>query len=220
MKKVVLARPLRSARNTAGSQAPLPPSKEGVGRGDLSGFSTDQEKEREEDQDLLAHLIAESSRLDLADVKRLYEHLALELMAPPSDSRDVDMWAHAVYQALARALGTQGGGLPGPLAIKRLLSARSAWAPVDGFMRDAKLADLMVAQRQAIYVLLASLLVDLAIEVARHAHIPVSAKLVANNAVNLAALVERSFPGYVRSGMFAAIALRQFAGQAPDQEER
>lgn len=214
MKKVILSRPLRSnVGEGPGKKVPPPPSKEGE-EGDLI-FVPRPAKQKESRLDYVQSLADE---LSLADKKALYEHLALDLMASGSEGRDVEMWTQAVYNALAAAIGTQGGGLAGPLAIKRLVAARSAWAPVEGFMRDAGLDELQVAHRQACYVLLAKLLVARAREVARHAGIPLSAKLVASNAGDIAAIVDRSFPSYVASGLFAAVATRSFAGDAPDAD--
>lgn len=218
MKKVILSRPARSARNPLEQTPPLPPSKGGVREGGRLGSGDNGKNEEEKERSEVEEVLASIQALSLANQKRCYEALALSLATSAADDRDVGMWTHAVHSALVRAIGGQGGGLPGPMAIRRLLAARSSWASIEGFMVGARLVELAVAERQACYHLLAKLLVDRSSEVARFAGIPLSAKLVASNAGDIAAVVARSFPGYVSSGLFRMVALREHRGEEPLDE--
>lgn len=111
------------------------------------------------------------------------------------------MWAGAIYEALQHKLGASGGSLGGPMTIKRAVGAASAFGFIRDFMADSGLADATVMEKQSFYKLLARLLVNHAADVARHVGAPLSVKFVANNSNNVAAVFERSFPGYLQSGL-------------------
>lgn len=171
---------------------PLPPK--GEGGGWELGSATEVKRTEVEE------LLAAADRLPPAARKQLLDHLALKTATAQDDPRDVDMWAGAIYEALQRHLGSSGGSLGGPMVVKRAVGAPSAFGFIREFVADAGLADITVQQRQALYRLLARLLVNHAADVARHVNAPLSVKFVANNSNNMAAVFERSFPGYVKSG--------------------
>lgn len=170
------------------------PSIEGGG-GEGPGSATKFEKT------VVEQLLEAADKLPPAARKQLLDHLALKSTTEQHDPRDVDMWSGAVYEALQRALGASGGSLGGPMTVKRAVGATSSFGFIRDFVADAGLADAAVMEKQAFYKLLARLLVNHAADVARHVGAPLSVKFVANNSVNVAAVFERSFPGYLRSGL-------------------
>lgn len=145
--------------------------------------------------------------LSPADKKQLLDFTALQLLGEheSGQTRDLDQWALAVYEAIVATIGTQGGGMAGPLPIKRLLAARASWAPVESFARVAGFNKMKVPERLAAYRLLAQLLVQRSQEVARAVRAPLTAKMVANNTGDLAAIFDAHFPGYMRSGLAAML---------------
>lgn len=141
----------------------------------------------------------------------LYDSLAAALRdASPAD-RELDMWASSLYNALVAALGGKGGGVPGPGVIRALCAPRKAWAPVEGFMSANGFTGLKVAERQAVYHLLARLLVERGQAIARRAGIPLGPKLLAHNTGDIAAIVDQAFPGYGASAL-ELVARRMFSG--------
>lgn len=187
---------------------PLPPSIEGVGRGDLPIATHGGSKSNE----ALQRILDLAADLTQADRKQALDHLA-SLQATEVGGRDVEMWAHAIHGALVQALGASGDGVPGPLVIRRAVGAREAWRPVEAFMSAARLDGLMVAERQAVYHFLAAMLVRRAQEVARYADLPLGLKLVVNNAGDLAAIFDRQFPGYVQNGFVRMLVGRLVRGE-------
>lgn len=167
--------------------APLPPSFPGPGTTEIElGINA---------------LLAQADKLPPAARKQLLDQLALKASTEQHDPRDVDMWAGAIYEALQRQLGAGGGSLGGPMTVKRAVGAPSAFGFIRDFVVDSGLADATVMERQSFYKLLARLLVNHAADVARHVGAPLSVKFVANNSNNVAAVFERAFPGYLRSGL-------------------
>ena len=232
MKRVMLTRPERSLRSETyvrgvttptqvrGSEDPkhlgdhtttphpLPCRGRGGG-GDTPG------KESKKSNVSLADLLSLADQLPATERKTLLAHLALkgqtEVEGP---SRDKEMWAQAVYGEIVRAFGPDGGAGQGPALVKRTLSATAVWAPVADFMRASKLEALSVTERQSVYVLLARLVVEQALYVARNIGAPLGIKLVANAASNMAAIFDRSFPGYLQAGL-APIVARQLVSHRP-----
>src|SRR5205823_3450054 len=146
-----------------------------------------------ERQDLLDYVKELAERLTKSERKELLDHVASLQLGDVGAGRDLDAWVQSAWTALVDAIGTGGAGMPGPLAIRGVLAARSAWAPV-GF------AELTVAQRASAYALLARLLVERCQGVARAVGAPLTAKMVANSTGDLAAVFEAAFPGYLRGG--------------------
>lgn len=213
-RKVILTRPLREAyvmkKDSGGERGgPPSPSIEGrrgpnsppVGAPDLDNY--------QQALDLVEKLTG-------SDLKKLYDHLALRLATVEAPQRDLSMWATAVYDALTASNGGSGAGLPGPLAVKQLLGARSCWSYVESFARSLGAEELRPAERLSLYRLLANLLVLRCVDVARHARIPLSAKLVANNCSDIASVFESAFPGYVGSGLVGVLVKRLLAGGSHD----
>lgn len=155
------------------------------------------------------NLLDQASKLPTDQRKEFLARLALDAQTLPSgETRDVDMWAGAVYDAIVAANGGEDGGLVGPAQIKRLVAVPSSWSHVSNFMKSSHLDQLTVTERQSIYAMLASLVVGNARYVARRAHIPLSGKLVANCATNVAGIFAQSFPGYLESGLALLVAKR------------
>ncbi|MGL4650229.1 MAG: hypothetical protein ACRC1H_12545 [Caldilineaceae bacterium] len=141
--------------------------------------------------------------------RELIAQLSLDLHSKgtPKD-RDIEMWATAVHEALQDALGGALGAQVGVLAVKKVVGAASAWAPVEEFMRRSKLQESQSRERLSLYRLLADLMVNYARKIARHTGAPLSLKLVANCSPHLAGLFDAAFPGYLASGLAHVVAAR------------
>lgn len=156
----------------------------------------------------LEDLLSLADQLNKEDHKKLLAHLALKTQGLGKDegSRDKTMWSQAVYEALLKANGTGDGAGQGPALVKRLLAPTSVWAPLEDFMESSRLSKLTVTERLSMYRLLANLLVSHCQQVARHMRIPLGAKLVAGQAVNVAAIFDNAFPGYLAAGLVPVVA--------------
>lgn len=155
-------------------------------------------------------LLEQMKALTSADRKQLLDRAAaaqLLLDSKPAD-RDVSMWSAAVYDRFCDAVGGPGAAGVGPLVCRRLLGVASAWQPVEQFMSVAGLQELPVVDRQAVYNMLADLLVNHARAIARYTGAPFSVKLVANTVVNIAGVFDSAFPGYLEAGLARMVARR------------
>lgn len=158
-----------------------------------------------------AHLLAQLLELSDKERKELLDRLTLAKMQSKQTTerdRDVAMWVESVYSrlvAVSRGYGAAGVGI---VVVKRLLTAPSAWAPVADFMHAAKFDSAQVVERQAVYNLLAELLVSYTQNIARHTGAPFSAKMTANCTTHISSLVEAAFPGYARAGLLSLVVLR------------
>ena len=200
--------------------APPPPLK-GEGKGGLYLVDGKNEKENKpelrKESDLrkpaanvkssLDQILDAANGLPAAERKVLLAHLAFsEQTSGQGSGRDLEMWAQAVYEALGDAVGVEVGAGQGPALIKRTLAVPAAWAPVTTFMASSKLSTLMVVERQAIYVMLAKMVVQNARYIARKSGAPLAARLVGSCAANVASLFDNAFPGYVASGLALMVA--------------
>lgn len=206
-----------SKKAAAENRAVCTPSIEGYYTQPLSDPTRVEEKEKkvglEEVLDLVEHL-------DLADRKELLAKLALNAQAPQKESdRDLEMWAVAVYRAVARTIGASSEGMPAPMIFRRALAAGNSWGAVTDFMKASKLSTVNVTARQGVYVMLADLLVKHAVSSARYLSVPLSAKFIANAATNIASIFDNAFPGYAASGLAPIVAARLAAGAVRDQDE-
>lgn len=157
-------------------------------------------------------VVSLAAQLSAADRKELLARLALEVQTRSTDSRDLTMWADAVYQRLHEAIGTSEGTGVGPLPVRRLLAAVANWAPVEKFMQDSRLQSLTVPKRLAVYHMLAGLLVDDAQRVARLAGAPLTVKFVAGRSAHIAAVFDTAFPGYLAAGLAHVVAAQLVQG--------
>lgn len=184
----------------------MPPSPpKGGGEGGNILVPTGPGEKEKESANLRQALALVDQGLTESELKALYDHLALRLQALATTgsegNRDLDTWSTAVYAALTEANGGGGAGMPGPLVVKRLVGVRSCWAPVSEFAAQCEYKGITVAERASLFTLLAKLLVERSQQVARHAGIPLTVKLVANNSADIAAIVNGAFPGYGASGL-------------------
>ncbi len=231
MKRVTLSRPTRGAgvvayvapknnkKNAQSKEAPISPSKGGI---NIGGFlpmaGTEVEKKEATDLDSLLKL---ADQLKPADRKQLLARLALaDGNANVGSERDIDMWAQAIYAGLVAAIGHQDGAGQAPMVIKRTMAARSAWGPVADFMASSKLDTLKVVERQAVYGMLAKLVIEKAAYVSQKSGAPLSAKLVSNLTPNIAAIFDGAFPGYLQSGLVRVIAKRLTSGYTPPDGQK
>lgn len=217
MKRVVLTRPVRSNRKDYAAEKEngqgkrdgcIPPLKGGIYTPTLSRGA--EKKERGDGDAALARVLALADQLKPAERKKVLAHLALAQGQQEGETRDIDMWAQAIYDGLTHALGGEGRAGVGPLAVKRVLAAPAVWHPVVAFMESSKLHALKVVERQGVYRLLARLTIDKAQFIARQGRAPLSAKLCAQVAVNLGGIFDQAFPGYLANGL-APIVARQMA---------
>lgn len=163
--------------------------------------------------DLAATLFSELQNLEPRQRKQILDRLQLqdlELRDQDKVTRDLGMWAGAVYDALQASIGDGGGGESGVVVLRRLLGARSVWAPVDQLVEAAKVSEEPVVTRQKFYNLLADLLVAHVKRVASYNRVPVGPKLVASNAGKVRELFDAAFPGYLRCGL-AKVVLKSHA---------
>lgn len=230
MKRVQLSRPLLGERRdeyvrgsplrnseekkisgiTPPSPPPLPLKGRGWGVGDSLQVSHGEKKKPSLDD-----LLRLADQLPVAERKTLLARLALQAQTTDSgQERDRDMWAQAVYDELARAFGRGDGAGQGPALVKRSVSNPTVWAPVAEFMAHSKLDQLTVTERQSVYGLVARLVVENALYVARKIGAPLSAKLVATCSANTASLFDNAFPGYLAAGL-APIVAKQLTSARP-----
>lgn len=175
------------------------PSKEGVPNPQPPAPPTDA---------LAASLFSQLQNLDPKQRKQLLDRLQLqdlELRDQDKATRDLSMWAEAVYAALQASTGDGGAGESGVMVLRRLLGARNVWAPVDQFVTAARISEETVVNRQRFYNLLAELLVSYTKKVASYNRVPVGPKLVASNAGKVQELFDAAFPGYLRCGLVKAV---------------
>lgn len=164
-------------------------------------------------EELLESVALLTPQLQKQFLDRAAAQLLLTASADRAD-RDVSMWSVAVYSAFCEAVGGPAAAGVGPQVLRRLLGAASAWAPVEQFMATARLSELPVADRQAVYNMLADLLVQHARGISRRTKAPFSAKLLSTTVVNIAGLFDTAFPGYLEAGLAHVVARRHRSLQA------
>ena len=150
------------------------------------------------------------STLNKADKQALLDRLALEnqLTAAVVQNKDLDMWSEAILKALEETIGQWVGHSYGLTLVKRSMGTSSSWRPVELFMKNSKLQELTSAERQSAYFMLARLLVERADDQTEFVGAPLTLKYIAGQTGNLAAIFDRSFPGYLAAGL-AKIVARQ-----------
>lgn len=192
------------------SQKNTPPSTPSIeGGGGCNNFKSVETEKKNNVQTILE----QAQQLSQVERKQLLAKLVLtDQKSKNWNERDVDMWVMALYNVLLSVSGGASSGLAGPAVIKRLIGTFNAFSPVSDFMASAGFEQLTVLERQSVYLSLAALVVTQAQSVARHASIPLSVKLVANCAQNVAALFEQAFPGYLASGLALVVARRIIVG--------
>lgn len=212
-KRVLLAR-----RRLPSSFVPPTPHgqvREGAGGRDPTKVGVPSPQPHPPTDDLAATLFSQLQDLDPKQRKQLLDRLQLqdlELRDQDKATRDLGMWAGAVYDALQASVGDGGGGESGVMVLRRLLGARSVWAPVDQLVEAAKVAEESVVMRQKFYNLLAELLVAHVKRVASYNRVPMGPKLVASNAGKVRELFDAAFPGYLRCGLAKAVLRSHVAG--------
>lgn len=159
-------------------------------------------------------VVALAATLSLTARKEVLARLALDVQKGSGRDRDLDMWAEAVYRALASANGSADGAGVGPLPLRRLLAADEHWAAVRDFMHSARYDEFTVTERASTYQMLANMLVEHAQSVAARSSAALSAKFVANCSRNLAAIFNAQFPGYVKNSLAPLVARRYMQGGA------
>ena len=141
------------------------------------------------------------------DQKWLLDQLALRLHSSrKKDSRDLDLWCTAIYEKLRKACA--GGGY-GMLLVKQTMSQSAYWSPVQEFMENAGFMNIKVQERGAVYLLLGELVVEETLRVCRHKALTPTLKMVASVSVNVSAVFEDQFPGYISCGL-AHLVVQQF----------
>ena len=162
-------------------------------------------------EEQLDNLLEQMTQLTPALQKQLLDRVAARQLLDQSSKRadrDIAMWAAAAYDAFCSAIGGPGAAGVGPVIARRLLGVASAWQPVEQFMAAAKLQELPVVDRQAVYYMLADLLVEQTRSIARYTGAPFSVKLMSTVVVNIAGLFDSAFPGYLEAGLARVVARR------------
>lgn len=174
------------------------------------GFSADgKNKQNTAEPTSLGDVVAAAKNLSPIERRELLAELALDnQLASKGAGRDLEMWSGAVSEALEDAIGRSGVSAAGPLVVRRLLSAPSAWSPVEEFMVRSKMQELTVSERNSVYLLLARLLVARCREIGRHTSAPLTPKFVAGQAPTIGAVFDAAFPGYAQAGLARFVAKR------------
>lgn len=155
----------------------------------------------------IENLLERASTLSVKDQKELLARLSLAANSKGTDrDRDVEMWSGALYNALVSVLGPSG--VPGTAVIKKLVRSAEAWNPVEEFMQTSKLQEQPVIKRQAIYNLLAKLVVEDTREFCAFMALPFGVKTTVNRSSNIAGTFNKAFPGYIQAGLVGLIASR------------
>lgn len=159
-----------------------------------------------------------TSLVDLASLsaeqkKALLAQLSLELAdsakGGKDQSRDLEMWASAVYDSLSKVVPAHGYG---QLLVRKQMGAASSWGHVREFMQATEFSTCTVVERQGIYNLLADLLLRYVRRVASRQGLPVTLKLIASCSAHVGSTFESEFPGYLASGLGKVI-VRQMLAQ-------
>lgn len=227
MKKVMLVRPRRSSTTDVAVIKRREDKKTpGVGIGDVSPLKGGYihppspratEVGEKKEKPTVEFILDLTNQLTVAENQRLLASLALkQQIGSKAGGRDLDMWAQAVYDGLVAELGHEAGSGVGPLLVKRTLAVPSAWAPVTAFMASSRLQEQSVTKRQAIYMLLATLVIKNARYLTQNSGAPMSAKLIGACASNVASLFDSAFPGYLKSGLAHVVATQLTQAREPD----
>lgn len=156
-------------------------------------------------------LLGLARTLSKQDQKKFLAALAAEQTESTKD-REFQAWIDALLGALLAANGGHDGGLPTSFHLKRAMTS-GGWSAVSDFMHTGGFMALTVIERVAAYRLLAALLLDHATEISRRRSIPKTPQLLATCAVNIGALFENAFPGYLSAGL-AKIVVRTMTRKA------
>lgn len=152
-------------------------------------------------------LLGQIESLSEKERKELLARLSLAAISKGTDrDRDVEMWSGALYSALERELGPSG--VPGTAVIKKLVRSGEVWKPIEEFMQTSKLMNLPVVKRQAVYNLLAKLVVEDSRDFCAYMAIPFGVKTTVNRSSNIAGTFDKAFPGYIKAGLVGLIAAR------------
>lgn len=149
------------------------------------------------EQTTVEKVVGLAQTLTVAERKKVLDSLSLGI--DETKLRDIDMWVNKIYEICQHKEHSSVVGF-GPALLKSHVGAKVSWQPVADFMETTGLQKLKVVERQSIYKLLASLVVDDARRVARNADIPFSPKLIAGRAAYVGSLFDNSFPGYLQAG--------------------
>jgi hypothetical protein len=158
-------------------------------------------------------LLVLAKLLSKTEQKEFLSKLAAE-QADTGKDRDLQAWIAEVLAALERSNGGHAGGLPTSAHLKRAM-ASGGWHAVSDFMQSAGFMKLQVNERVAAYRLLSNLLVQHAAELSRKKSIPRTPQLLANCAVNIGALFDNAFPGYLAAGLAPIVVRTMLKKVAP-----
>lgn len=153
-------------------------------------------------------ILEQVKNLNKANKANMLDWLALDAMQSKvaSKDRDLGMWIVSVYACLQQANAEGCIACPAPLVLKRLISAGKSYAHLEQFMQSTNLAQAKVTQRQAIYHLLAGILLTHAKQLAAGVQIPLTPTLMLNQCANIVAIVNQALPGYAEAGLLPILA--------------
>lgn len=206
--RVSLTRPKRSASSPSFSSTNRTPAQDrGGSTPSIEGGTTPGCPVEPKDRKQL--LLEQIKQLPAEEREEFLALLSLDVKSTSTQDRDADLWSSAVHTALQNALGsTLSGSAASPLVVHRTVATREILVGLRGFIKRAGLEREQVTARFAVYRLLADLAVNRASEVAKATGAPMSPKLIANCATNMAGLFDAAFPGYLRSGLASVVVNR------------
>lgn len=155
-------------------------------------------------------ILESCSKLDAAERQQLLEALSLQQLTEEHTSPERGLWAGAVHEAMKRSLGDA----PSVPMLRKQLSTRAAWAPVQHVIDAAGGARLQRVQVLALLDLLAGLLVRHVATVAARSGAPATSRLLVNCVPALPAVLDQEFPGYMAAGLLHIVVRQLLAKKA------
>ena len=160
--------------------------------------------------------LSKQERKEVRDYLSLLDKNALaDKKIDQTATRDEDMWADQLYQCVQNALGSDR--VSANRSSAALLLLRKSYCVVERFLHDAKIYSDKSYERNAIYLLLANLLVKYSRSLAGKVGLPVSIKFTVQQIEKIPALFDLAYPGYLESGL-ASMVIYQFINP-PAKEE-
>ena len=149
------------------------------------------------------------SKLDRKQAKQMLAQLSLRMETSDKavQNRDLEAWCASVHAELSKELGTDRAY--GLMQVRKALSEPEHWEPVEAFMEAANFDQYTSAQRRAMYMLLAEMVLDRAYEDTKRFGGTVTLLAIGRCTVDLVRIFDDAFPGYLRSGLAFMVAEQQ-----------
>lgn len=210
----------RSAKPTSNPPERTPPVRGGVSEGTRARGPASQPRthvgartaEAASDQRPnldIDEVLDHAMKLDRKQAKQLLDQLALRMQMTDKSlhNRDLEAWVSCVHNELNRELGAENSY--GIMQVRKALGEPECWRPVEAFMAAAGMESRTSAERRAMYMLLAELLIEHTRYETRRMKFGLVLSSVARYVVDLVAIFDDAFPGYLRSGLAFMVADQQ-----------